>query len=219
MTYNTGAQQITTKQAAGSELVGIDNGGPVVAEASSSQIAGAPQSFGNSLGQFNGAGNLATVVTGAGVQPGGTAVDSVLATFTIPAGALDKAGRALQVQAEGSFGATGNSKRVKLIVGCTTAVVGSTVTGGTTVADTGAVATNGGGWAISAEIVKYGAAGSNTQLALHQQAQMGNAVAALLAPGALTLAENAPILCAITGNATTAASDILFNFLSALAQN
>lgn len=217
--YQTGQQTLTTKQAAGSELVGIDNGAAVDTAATTSQVAGAPINFGNSAGQFNASGNLNTQISGTGIQPGGTAGDYVLATFTIPANAFDKVGRAVQIQAEGSFGATSNNKRVKIIMGATTAVVGSTVVGGTTIGDTGTVTTNGGGWAISAEVVKYGATGSNTQLALHQQAQVGNAVSALLAPQPLTLTESSSVIVALTGNAATAASDIIFNFMQALAQN
>jgi len=87
------------------------------------------------------------------------------------------------------------------------------VTGGTTIADSAAVTTNGGGWALEANAFKYGAANSNTQIGLHQQAQIGGAVAALLAPSLLTATENAVILIAITGNCTTTATDIVFNFL------
>lgn len=220
MVYSTGVQVLTTL--AGTERVEVDNGGPVRTVAPTGLIAKAPIPFGSSTGAgstFAAAGNLATQVSIAGVQPASLAADVVLAAFTIPANAFDQANRALQIQAEGSFGATANNKRVKIVFNATTAVVGQAVTGGTTVADTGVVATNGGGWALSAEIVKAGAANSNTQLAVHQQAQVGAAVSTLLAPQAVAAVENAPILVAITGNATTALSDILFNFLQAFAQN
>jgi hypothetical protein len=164
-------------------------------------------------------GNINRQISGTGVQPGGTAVDSVLAVFSIPANSFDISGRGIGLTAQGSFGATANNKRVKLIFNATTAVVGSAVTGGTTVADTGTVATNGGGWSLQANVFKYGAGGSNTQLGLHQQAQIGNAVAALLAPSLITATESGAILVAVTGNATTVVSDIAFNFFEANAMN
>jgi hypothetical protein len=164
-------------------------------------------------------GNLNRQISSAGIQPGATAADNVLAVYSLPAGAFDVAGRGLCITAQGSFGATANNKRIKLIFNATTAVVGSTVTGGTTIADSGTVATNGGGWSLQANVFKYGAAGSNNQIGLHQQAQIGAATAALLAPSLITATEANAILVAVTGNATTAASDILFNFLEVNAMN
>jgi hypothetical protein len=164
-------------------------------------------------------GNINRQISAAGIQPGATGVDNVLAVFSIPANSYDILGRGVGITAQGSFAATANNKRIKLIFNATTAVVGSTVTGGTTVADTGTIATSGGGWSLQANIFKYGANGSNTQLGLHQQAQIGAATAALLAPSLITAVENGPILIAVTGNATTAASDILFNFLEINAMN
>lgn len=172
----------------------------------------------NSL-QMGTSGDINTQVSSAGVQPGATAADKVLAVYSLPAGAFDIAARGIDVQAQGSFAATANSKRIKIIFAPTAAVVGQTVTGGTTIADTGTVATNGGGWSIMASVFKYGAAGSNTQLCLHQQSQVGAAVSALLAPSLTTAPENAPILIAVTGNATTAVTDIVFNFLQITAMN
>lgn len=165
-----------------------------------------------------GSGTLALAVSAAGVNPGSTANDNVLAVMTIPANAFDgqsfpvATNREASILAAGSFGATANNKTLKIIVNPTTAVVGQAVTGGTTIASTGVVATNGGGWQLQASIVKYGNAGSNTQLAVHYGAQCGAAVQALTAPTALTLPENAAVTIAITGNAATATSDIVFNF-------
>lgn len=170
---------------------------------------------GNSSALFGGQGNANLQVSIAGVQPGATAADNVLAVYTLPANAFDVAGRGLTISAMGSFAATGNNKRVKIIFNATTAVVGSTVTGGTTVADTGTVATSGGGWCLCAGVFKTGAAGSNTQMAIHQQAQVGAAVAALVAPAATAAVENASILVAVTGNAATATTDITFSMFEA----
>jgi hypothetical protein len=184
--------------------------------------------FGGSGSGMQEEGTLYRLVSGAGIQPGATGADNVLAVFSLPAKAFDGASisaiasgavstvasnRGISISAQGAFGATGNNKRVKIFVGCTAAVVGSTVSGGTAIADTGTVATNAGGWSVGADLYKYGAAGSNTQLAVHQQAQCGAAVEALLAPQSLTLTESAPILIAVTGNATTAASDIVLNLM------
>lgn len=164
-------------------------------------------------------GNISRQISAAGVQPGGTAVDSVLAVFSLPASSFDIAGRGITITAQGSFGATANNKRLKLIFNAATAVVGSAVTGGTAISDTGVVATNGGGWSLQANVFKYGAAGSNTQMGLHQQAQVGAAVAAMLAPSLITATESGAILIAVVGNATTAVSDIVFNFLEINAMN
>jgi hypothetical protein len=175
--------------------------------------------FGNGTAIFALEGNISCQPS-AGVNPGATAADNVLAVFSIPANSFDQAGRGIAISAAGGFGATTNNKRVKIIIGAVSAVVGSTIgSGGTTIADTGTVATNGGGWQLQASVFKYGAAGSNTQAAVHNQAQMGSATAALLAPSALTLAENLPILVAVTGNATTATTDIALGVLEVNATN
>lgn len=216
MTFSTGVN-VLSGTPAGNERVEIDNGGAQKLVATTGQIANAPGVFGGGTAQFGRSGNINTQVSRAGINPAATGADIVLAVFSLPANSLDAAGRTLQMQAEGSFGATANSKRVKIIFGATAAVVGQAVVGGTAIADSGAVVTNGGGWALSAEVVKDG--GQNAQLAVHQQAQMGGAVSTLLAPQPLTVPENAPILIAVTGNATTAATDIAFNFLQIFAQN
>lgn len=176
--------------------------------------------FGQSLGTFLSEGNLNRQISSAGVNPGATGADNVLAVYPLLANSFDQAGRGISIIAQGSFAGNTNTKRVKIIVNPASAVVGSTVgSGGTTIADTAAVTTNGGGWALEAEVFKYGAAGSNTQIGLHQQAQVGGAVAALLAPSLITAAENGAILIAVTGNATTAVTDIVFNFLEVNAMN
>jgi hypothetical protein len=145
----------------------------------------------------------------------------VLAVYTLPAGCFDQAFRGLNITAMGTIASNTNAKRCKIIFNPTTAVVGQVVTGGTTVADTGVLNTTSaaGGWSLGADIFKYGAAGSNTQQAIHQQAQAGSVVGALVAPSAVTAPENAPILVAITGNAGTTAADIVFNFMQIEAMN
>lgn len=164
-------------------------------------------------------GNINRQLSVAGVTAGSTGNDNVLAVYSLPASSLDILGRGLTITAQGSFAANGNTKRVKLIFNATTAVVGSAVTGGTTVADTAAIVTNAGGWCLQANVFKTGANGSNTQLGLHSQAQIGAAVAVMLAPAAIAAVESGPILVAVTGNCTTAATDVVFNFLEINAMN
>jgi hypothetical protein len=199
---------LRTKKVTATQLgafVGTPSGGMVV---------------GSSTAAIGASGVMNQQVSTAGVNPGATAADNVLAVYSIPANAFSAAGKMIQFTAAGSFGATANNKRVKIIFNPSAAVVGSTVTGGTTVADTGTVATNGGGWQLQAQVTKVGAANANTQVAIHNQAQVGAAVAALLAPTTnLTATENAAILVAVTGNATTATTDIVFNFFEAFASN
>lgn len=180
------------------------------------------EQFGSSTATMLEEGNINRQVSasGSGVSPGATGADNVLAVYTIPANAFDVSGRGVTITAQGSFGATGNNKRIKIIFNPASAVVGSTVgASGTTIADTGTVATNGGGWSLQGSVFKYGAAGSNTQLGLHQQAQVGGAVSALLAPANITATESGAILVAVTGNATTATSDIVLNFIEVNAMN
>jgi hypothetical protein len=172
--------------------------------------------FGGGSGTFRGEGLLYTEFDSTAVNPGGTAVDSVLSVFTIPASTFDQAGRGVSVKAKGSFAANGNTKRLKVIANPTAAVVGSAVTGGTTIADSGAVTTSGGGWEIEGEVFKYGAGGTNTQMA---SGKFSGAAAVQTAPQLLTATESGAILVAICGNAATAATDIALSQVVARASN
>lgn len=175
--------------------------------------------FGSGLGTFAEEGNLYKYQS-AGTSPGGTGSDYVVASFTLPASSFDIAGRSLTINADGGFANNTDAKRAKIIVGCTTATVGSVVSGGTTIADTGTYSTTGAvGWGLSASVAKYGAAGSNTQIAIHAAAQMGATVGSLLAPQALTLTESAAILVAVTLNCTTTASDATLMWATINAMN
>jgi len=175
--------------------------------------------FGASLAPMLSEGNINLQVSSAGVQPGVTGADNVLAVYSLPSNAFDVAGRGISITAAGSFGSTANNKRVKIIFNPATAVVGSTVGGGgSTICDTGTVTQNAGGWQLMASVFKYGAAGSNTQIGIHNQAIVSTAVAPV-APSLITAVESGAILVAVTGNATTAASDIVFNFLEVNAMN
>lgn len=182
---------------------------------------------GGSTGLIKGSGNVAGAgvsagvqISSAGVQPGSTANDNVLAIFTLPASFFEAALRGLNILAMGTTVANTNTKTLKLIMNPTAPVVGSAVSGGTTIASIAlSTAAGGGGWQLEANIYKYGAAGSNTQIALHSAGQGGNVVASLAAPSLLTLPENATITVVVTGNAATSAADILFNFLEIFAMN
>lgn len=165
-------------------------------------------------------GNINRQISSAGVQPGATGGDNVLAVYSIPPNSFDGIGnRALTITAAGSFGATANTKTVKLIYNPATAVVGSTVgAGGITLCTTGAQTQNGGGWQLMGTVMKYGAAGSNTQLCINNGA-VGTTHFGVTAPAVSTAAENGAILVAVTGNAATAVSDIVFNWLEVNAMN
>lgn len=177
--------------------------------------------FGSGSAVAGAEGNINRQVMVPAVSPNGLNADYVVGVYSLPASSFDVAGRGLNIIAQGSFAANNNSKRIKLIFNATTAVVGSVVTGGTTICDTGAVTTlaNGVGWAVEANVFKYGAAGSNTQLGLHVSAQVGLTVSSLLVPTAVTATESGPILIAVTANAVTAGTDILTSFVELNAMN
>lgn len=151
-------------------------------------------------------------ISSAGVQPGATGADNVLAAYSLPAGTLDGTGnRGVLVRAWGKYGATANNKTVKMIFNATTAVVGATVVGGTTVITTGVVASNNLPFFMEAYLFKYGAMDSNTQIVMQGNAFSGAAIVVPTIPALITATENAAILFAMTGNAATAASDILLH--------
>ena len=179
--------------------------------------------FGSGTGTFLEEGTLGRSISQSGINPGSTGNDNVLAVISIPANSFDGVGnRGVTIVAKGSLGANANSKRIKLVANPATAVVGSAVVGGTVIEDTGAQTINGGGWWISADIFKTGAANSNTQIATSNGKIMGNAASAHLgcqAPTALTATENGTILVAVCGNAATLTTDIALNTAYATAMN
>lgn len=175
---------------------------------------------GGSNQSFKASGNYVAQIASAGINPVGTANDNVVAVFQIPASFFDVAGRGINILAQGSTVSNVNTKTIKIIIGAANPVVGQTISGGTTIASIVLNSAAGsGGWQLEANVYKYGNTGSNTQIALHAAGQGGNVVASLSSPSLLTLAENGVINVAITGNAATAASDIVFNFLEAFAMN
>jgi hypothetical protein len=167
--------------------------------------------FGGGTGSFGGSGNLSKQVVAA--TNAGTTANVVLATYTIPAGSFDAAGRCVLIEAAGGYGATNNSKTVYVVFNPTTYTVGSSVVGGTTIATTGALTTtsNGGGWTIGVDVCKYGAAASNTQTAVISNLSAGSTFVAQTAPVALTATEASAIPIALVANATSAASDVTWS--------
>lgn len=178
------------------------------------QPAGGQVQAGASSAATRGSGNISVQTSAAGNGNAADTTDDVLFAFTLPAKALDVAGRQLVIEAIGATAANGNNKQIKVWWGCTTAVVGSAVTGGTVIATSGTVTTNNGGWKAQATVTKYGAAGSNTQIA-QGSTFAGAATEGVNVPVALTAPENAAIIIAVTGasGTTGAASDVVGNQL------
>jgi hypothetical protein len=178
--------------------------------------------LGRSAGAF---GTILTRQTGtssAGLSPGATGADNVIASYALPANTFNYApqGNALplvnvataglRVRIIGHFAANGNTKTVKLIYNPATATVGSTVgTGGTTLITTSTLTTSGGGFILEGWIAKYGAPNSNTQVAGQYIAYNGTTLITLPAPSYVAAVENAAINIAVTGNAATTATDIV----------
>jgi hypothetical protein len=177
--------------------------------------------FGSGTASIAAEGNIFRQISQPGITPVALGSDIVIGVYTLPANSFDGIGnRGLGLTAQGSFGATTNSKTIKIIANPASAVVGSVVgAGGTVVATTGVVATNGSGWVLAANIFKYGAPGSNTQMGLHQASQMGPAVTPLQATSLITAVESGPIIFAITANCATLGNDVVLNFIEANALN
>jgi hypothetical protein len=164
-------------------------------------------------------GNINVQIVSAGRNPASTGADVVVAVFSLPAGALDLVNRGLNIMACGSMNNAATAKTVKLIFNATTAVLGSAVTGGSVIGSfADSTANSNGGFQVAANVFKYGAAGSNTQIAIHESAQANTVLGALQAPTLLTANEAAPILIAVTANAAVAAN-ITFNFLQIFGMN
>lgn len=157
----------------------------------------------------------------AGVGPGATAADNVIASMALPANAFDKAGRGIIIVAAGSFAANGNNKTLKLIVNPASAVVGSTVgASGTTIISTAVITTNGGGWHLTGHVFKYGLPGSNTQIgqgsSIVGPASQASGAVQVTAPALITATESGVIWLALTANCATATTDVLMNLFNVI---
>lgn len=158
-------------------------------------------------------GNVNVQVVAAGQGNAADTNDDVLFVFTLPANAFDAANRQLNILACGKLANNANSKRAKIFFGCTSAAVGSAVVGGTVIADSGASTTPNVGWQLSAQVTKYGAGGSNTQIS-QSQPIVGTAHGGVSVPVLLTATENAPIIIAVTGSSgSSGAGDVLGQLL------
>lgn len=189
---------------------GIIQSDPYFNGAGSFPSTGGAQPGSATTGAARSGGNLTAQVNAAGQGNGADLTDDVLFTYALPASAFDVAGRQLTITAAGKFGATANNKRIKIWIGTTTQNVGAAVAGGVLVCDSGVVTQNAGGWAASVIVQKYGAAGSNTQLASNAQV-VGTTHLGAQAPVALTQVESGVINVTITGASPTtgAANDVV----------
>jgi len=190
------------------------------------QFTGAP-GVGATFAAMRGMGNIYAV---AGNPVGANAADTtddVLGGIALDATLLRVANQMLQITAGGTTGATTNNKRFKLFLNPTMTgqtvtngvISGGHVTAGTPLVDSGAwvngtTPNNAAGWVIEAALIKYGAAGSNTQIG-QGWAATGTLNGGVQAGQALTLAENAIINLVITGSSYTtgAVSDVLLQYL------
>jgi len=174
--------------------------------------------FGTGLTTFRPPGNVLMDVSGAGVSPVGTAADKVLSSLSIAAGAFDVAGRGIYCLAAGTFAVNANTKTIKLLFNPASATVGSTVgASGTLISTSGAVTTSGGAWVIEGWVYKYGARASNTQLGFGKYT--GGVYTVPTSPIAATATESGAIFMAVTGNAATTNTDIVWNFFQIQAFN
>ncbi len=164
-------------------------------------------------------GRLYRLVSVIGLSPVGAASDYVMAVFALMPNSLIASGQKLSISASGSFAANGDTKEVKLWWAPTAAVIGSAITGGTVIGDTGASTASGSSWLIEGEVVKSGQAGSNTQLVQNLGGLVGSTVIGLGAITAAAAVETGQILIAVTGNATTTNTDIVLNLFNIEAQN
>jgi hypothetical protein len=177
--------------------------------------------FGSSTASFLEEGNIFRVGynPASALAPAGTAADVIVAVYTMPANAFDVAGRSVWFTVSGATANNGNTKRAKIIFNAAAPVIGQTVSGGTTIADTGACTNALAGWTLGAIVQKTGAAGSNTQVTIHQAAQCGNTLGTLVPPAALTAPENATINFVVTINCTTTATDMVLNLIQVNGMN
>ncbi|MDB5306210.1 MAG: hypothetical protein JWO38_412 [Gemmataceae bacterium] len=173
------------------------------------------------LGAFREEGNIAVGAGNPIAQNGADTTDDILWGCQIPANVFDVAFRQLSIAFQGQTGATANNKRFKLFVNPTMAgqtvsaagiISGGTVTAGTPICDSGTwTATNNNvAFQGGAQITKYGAGGSNTQMTGQVFAILGSTHGGAQAGQALTLPENAVINIVITGSSYTtgAAGDV-----------
>lgn len=148
-------------------------------------------------------------------QPAVINSNRVVQFFAIPPLAFDVANRGLLINASGGQLSNANVKTVSLLVSSVLPVIGAVAPSGTTIASSTLTASAAGGWTIGAQIQKYGALGSNTQIAVHQAAQSVGAVGALTAPSALTLNESVVNYVSLIINNVAALADSYLTLFTA----
>src|SRR5208283_1030697 len=169
---------------------------------------------GTSQSAIKEAGNL-YVTTAAKLSPGTSNGAYVVAFFPIPAKAFDVANRLLAINANGGTNSVANVMTVTLVVTATLPVIGSVAPSGTTIASCVLAQSAAAGWSVAATIAKYGIAGSNTQMAVHNAAITAGTVTALTAPTALTLTEASTNYVVLAINNATAIGDSWLSLLQA----
>lgn len=176
------------------------------------QLGLGPSLFGGGTGTLEESGNLYVAVGNPVANPAGITNDYVLAVYSLPSGSFSAAGKGVEITAAGNLGNDAQVKRVKIIINPTAAVAGSIVSGGTTLGDTGSVTSANVGWVLQSQIYKYGTAGSNTQIVQFIDGSVGTLNLGVGLASSITANESAPMLIAVTGNATTSVGDIgLYN--------
>jgi hypothetical protein len=164
--------------------------------------------FGGGLGTMLASGNLYRNVSGVGITPSTTAADIVVDFFALPANSFDgTSNRGLTITSSGNFANNGNTKTCKLIFNCAAPTINSAVSGGTTIATTGASTSANCGWMLQSQVFKYGAKGSNTQMYQELATVVGTTHGGMGLAAAITATENAIIYIAVTINAATTATD------------
>lgn len=182
-------------------------------------------SGGRTAGFVNGCLVSAAYASGSGLSPATTGGDYVIAAYTLPANMLNyvsqaavAGGPALRIFVRGHTAANGNNKTIKVIFNATTATVGSAVSGGTTLASTGVVTINAKSFVIMAWVQKVGLPNANTQIGGADLILSDATPVSAGVPVYPAATENADILIAITGNAATAATDIVIDSYEIIAE-
>jgi hypothetical protein len=179
---------------------------------------GANCMFGSGQAIMGAEGNIFDFAS-AGTNPTITGTGVIMAVCTLPANSLDTAGRGLNISAFGSM-ANGTATRCQIYwnTGAGAVVGGTGLGGGTLIADTTS-ASAGGAFALSCFVFKYGngvlVAGSglvgtpaNTQVAAHQQAQIGSTVFPLVVPTLLTATETGVITISVVGTTASGGAGV-----------
>jgi hypothetical protein len=179
--------------------------------------------FGGGIGTILTDGNLHREIGNPLAGNNDDTTDDVLASYTLPASSFDVPGRGLCITAQGNTGATTNDKRIKLWFNAT--ISAGVVTGGSVIADTGpwvsGTIPNGNvGWQLTANILKYGTAESNTQYA-QGTAILGGIHGGIGFPVFSTAVESGAIVIALTGSSYTtgAPNDVVATWFEVNAMN